>query len=142
MKKTHTSVFLFLGHVRETVSRHVSCRAPLRHIWAGTHGQRPHPQGRLRTTPSAASGVVLPHYGYGAVPPRPCRGPAASRRCGSPFFLKYILHATSKLTSSLAAGWVFSRGDAGSLQGTHFVLALHFIVFHHIRGCLVGSRRR
>ena len=40
LKETHTSVFVFLGDARETVSRHVSCRAPLRHIWAGTYGQR------------------------------------------------------------------------------------------------------
>ena len=30
-------------------------------------GSGPHPQGRLRTTPSAPSGVVLHHYGHGAV---------------------------------------------------------------------------
>ena len=51
----------------------------------------------------------------------PCPGPAASRRCGSPFFLKYVLCSTSFPTSSLAAGWVSSRGDTWSLQCTHFV---------------------
>ena len=36
-------------------------------MWSGTYGQQLHRQGLLCTTPSAAPGVRLPHYGYGAV---------------------------------------------------------------------------
>ena len=170
--KTHTSVFLLLGHARETVSRHVSCRAPFRHVWAGTYGQRLHPQGRcaLRhqrrwelcshttaTVPSWCSTAAWHHHaalsrhsllhrlaGCSSTPSRlsSCPGPGASRRCGSPFFLEYVLHATSFPSFSLTAGWVFPRGDTGSLQGTHFVPGPRFIVYFLNLGCLVDSRRR
>ena len=63
----------------------------------------------------------------------PYPGSAASRRCGSPFFLKYVVYASSLRACSLAAGWVFPRGDTVSLRFPLTVCRLRFFV-----SCLPG----
>ena len=56
-RETRTSVSVFLRHAQETVKWHVSHRASLRHISAGTYGHQLCLRGSLCTTPLAASGV-------------------------------------------------------------------------------------
>ena len=97
---------------------------PLRHIWAGTYGHSVgHPALRC-TTPSAASGALLHHFGCGAeqvcstevwgVPFSHvlCCSPCSARRAhagfrppawalpGFPFVLGYLVYASSASTSS------------------------------------------
>ena len=89
LKETHTSVFHFVGQGREIVCRHVSCRTPLRHIWAGTYGQRLHVQGLLCATLSRRESPTLRlRRRSGVPPPRHLRAVLSGhplRGLGSPF---------------------------------------------------------
>ena len=114
--------------------------------------------------------IVLPHYGYECRPGvfhrrvgrlrSPCRVPPffvdkpvvvyvlhfvplprADRlpMFGSPFFRKPRA-GSSCPASSLAAGWVFPRGDIASLQLPHTVIGLRYIIFYLFWDRLVDSR--